>query len=101
MENNFQNNEKYAKVLKKVEDIKGFYTNLSSYILVNIGLLILNLTTSPNHLWFYWPLLGWGIGVAIHAANVFELMPFLGKDWEERQIKKFMDSETSKQTKFN
>lgn len=101
MENNFQNNDKYAKAVKKVEDIKGFYGNLASYIFVNIGLLVLNLTTSPNHLWFYWPLLGWGIGVVFHAANVFDLVPFLGKTWEEKQIKKIMDSETSQQTKFN
>jgi hypothetical protein len=32
---------------------------------------------------------GWGIGIAIHALHTFGI----GKDWEERQIKKYMDKE--------
>ena len=93
MENNNQNEERYFKAKKRVEEIKGFYGNLTAYIVVNIGLLVINLLTSPDHLWFYWPLIGWGIGVAIHGMKVFNYMPFLGKDWEEQKIKEFMDKE--------
>ena len=76
-----------------MEEIKGFYGNLVSYIVVNLGLLVLNLVTSPNHLWFYWPLLGWGIGVLIHGMKVFNCMPFLSKEWEEQKIREFMQKE--------
>jgi hypothetical protein len=95
MENNYQEEERYYIAKKRVEEIKGFYGNLVSYILVNIVLLIINLVTSPNHLWFFWPLLGWGIGVVFHCMKVFNYMPFLGKDWEEQKIKEFMDNEKS------
>ncbi|MBV8592993.1 MAG: 2TM domain-containing protein [Caulobacteraceae bacterium] len=27
--------------------------------------------TSPRVLWFYWPLLGWGIGLGAHAIDVY------------------------------
>ena len=27
--------------------------------------------TSPDRFWFYWPMIGWGIGLAIHAVSVF------------------------------
>jgi hypothetical protein len=68
-----------------------------------LGLLALNLWTSPNHLWFYWPLLGWGIGSDFHGLKVFNFMPFLGQDWEEQKIKEFMTrargSKGSKQIK--
>ncbi len=57
MENNYQEEERYFKAKKRVEEIKGFYGNLISYVAVNAGLLVLNLVTSPKHLWFYWPLL--------------------------------------------
>ena len=95
MENKYQEEERYYEAKKRVEEIKGFYGNLMSYIVVNIGLLILNLVTSPKYLWFFWPMLGWGIGVLFHGMKVFNFMPFLGEDWEEQKIKQFMDNEKS------
>lgn len=96
MERNYQNEERYQKAKKRVEAIKGFYGNLTAYIVVNIGLLVINLVTSPEHLWFFWPMLGWGVGVAFHGIRVYNYMPFLGKDWEERKMKEFMDKENER-----
>ena len=93
MENKYQEEERYIKAKKRVEEIKGFYGNLIAYIIVNIGLLVINLLTAPNYLWFFWPMLGWGIGVVFHGMKVFNYMPFIGKDWEEKKIKEFMDKE--------
>ncbi|CAM4121502.1 2TM domain-containing protein [Flavobacterium antarcticum] len=91
--------DRYLKAQKKVEDLKGFYGNLSSYILVNSGLIILNLVTSPGNLWFFYPLLGWGLGVALHAMSVFNYMPFLNRDWEENKIKELMHKEKTSRWK--
>ena len=93
MKNQYTEEERFFKAQKRVEEIKGFYGNLIAYIVVNIGLLVLNLMTSPNHLWFYWPLLWWGIGVFFHGMKVFNFMPFFSKDWEEKKIKEFMEKE--------
>lgn len=90
---------RYLKAQKKVDDLKGFYGNLSSYILVNSGLIILNLVTSPSNLWFFYPLLGWGLGVALHAMSVFNYMPFLNRDWEENKIRELMNKEKTDQWK--
>jgi hypothetical protein len=38
-----------------------FDKKLIIFILVNLMLFIINITTSPEHLWFIYPLLGWGI----------------------------------------
>ena len=84
---------RYERARKRVEDIKGFYTHLTVYVLVNLGLLTLNLLTSPNELWFYWPLLGWGIGVAAHAVSVFGPGLMWGPEWEERKIRELMDKD--------
>lgn len=89
----------YYKAQKKVEDIKGFYGNLMSYIVVIIGLAILNLLTSPSHLWFLYPAIGWGIGVAVHGMSVFNYMPFLGRDWEERKIQELLEKEKNRKWK--
>lgn len=93
MENIYQEEERYFKARKRVEEIKGFYGNLISFAVVNIGLLVINLTTSPKHLWFYWPLLWWGIGLVFHGLKVFRCMPYLGKDWEEQKIKELIKKE--------
>lgn len=50
--------------IEYVRDIKSFYTHALQYGVVMVGLLILNLLTSPDYLWVIWPALGWGIGVA-------------------------------------
>ncbi|MET3536913.1 2TM domain-containing protein [Chryseobacterium limigenitum] len=87
----FENKENlsYRKAERRVKELKGFYGNLTSYCLVIPFLLVLNLLTSPDHLWFYWPMLGWGMGLAAHGINVFGI----GKNWEEKKIKELMDED--------
>ncbi len=99
METNYNDEERYYFARKKVNDIKGFYGNLIAYVIFNGFFLILNLLTSPSHLWFYWPLLGWGVGVLFHGMKVFGYSPFFGKDWEERKIKEFMEKEKTNRFK--
>lgn len=49
----------------------GLIIHFVVYLLVNIGLAALNLTRNPQHLWFYWVAIGWGLGVIGHAAAYF------------------------------
>lgn len=82
-------NLSYERAHKCVKELKSFYSNLISYIIVNTFLIVLNFITSPNHLWFYWFLLGWGIGIVAHAVSTFGI----GKDWEEKKIKQLMEED--------
>lgn len=100
MEMNYNEDDKYLLAKKKVEKIKGFYGNLTAFLLVNVVLICINLYTSPNHLWFYWPLMWWGLGVVIHGLKTFEVLPCLGKDWEERKIKELMEKEKNNKNKW-
>jgi hypothetical protein len=93
MEQYSEEYEKYQRAKKQVDEIKGFYGNLVSYIVVNLFLMFINLRFSPEYLWFFWPMLGWGIGLLFHGMKVFNYTPFLGKDWEERKMKEFMNQE--------
>lgn len=54
------------------ERIKGLWIHLAVFIIVNAGLTTLNLLRNPNKLWFYWPLLGWGLGVLLHSAIFYQ-----------------------------
>ena len=82
---------KYQKALRRVRRMKGFYAHLVSYILVNLLLFLINIMTSPNILWFYWPLFGWGIGIVMHGLFVFGFGLWLGQEWEEKKIQEFME----------
>ena len=50
-----------------------FFIHLTAYALVNALLLGINLGTSTKHLWFKWPLMGWGVGILAHAVVTFFL----------------------------
>lgn len=76
------------EAIEYVRDIKSFYGHLIVYVIVTIGLTILNLVSNSSSLWFIWPALGWGIGVLAHAASTFEWFNPLGTNWEKRQIEK-------------
>ncbi|MBL7886194.1 MAG: 2TM domain-containing protein [Flavobacterium sp.] len=93
--------ERYYQAKKQVEEIKGFYGHLISFVIVNIGLLVLNLLTSPKHLWFFWPMLGWGIGLFFHGIKVFNFSPFFNKEWEERKIREYMERENQSKNKWD
>ncbi|MGV3696565.1 2TM domain-containing protein [Flavobacterium sp.] len=93
MENYNEEYERYQRAKKHVEEIRGFYANLIAYFVVNIFLMYINLRYSPQYLWFLWSAGGWGIGLLFHAMKLFNFAPFLGKDWEERKLKEFMEEE--------
>ena len=58
-------------VFKEVRKLRGFYLHLMKYVIVNLGLLAINLILSPRTLWFYWVMLGWGLGLLLHGAGVW------------------------------
>ena len=88
------NDEKYERAKKRVEELKRFYRNLVTYTVINIILIIINLVTNPQHLWFYWVTIFWGAAILLHASKVFVFKgKFLGREWEERKIKEIMEEE--------
>ena len=82
---------KYQRAKKRVEAIRGFYIHLGVYIVVNLLLFLINMTASPDSLWFFWPLLGWGIAIVAHAFSVFGFGRLFGADWEEKKIREVME----------
>ena len=86
----------YEKAAKRVEELKGFYGNLISYSIFIPFLFLINWKTSPNYWWAFWPMLGWGIGVISHGIKTFGI----SSDWEERQIRKYMQKEEENAKKW-
>jgi hypothetical protein len=87
--------EKYRIAKKRVEEIKGFYGHLFSYVGVNVVLLVIDLVTGGG-LWFYWVSVFWGIGLFWHALGIFVFGKFTGSSWEKKKIEEIMDGMNSK-----
>ena len=79
----------YLQAKKRVNQLRGFYGNFAAYCFGMPFLVFINLSTSPNYHWFWWPVLGGGISLLVHALLVFGI----GKDWENRKIRELMERE--------
>jgi hypothetical protein len=57
---------------------------------INTGLFLINWLTrgGDGGWWFYWPLLGWGVGVAIHVVVTF--VPVFAPEWAERRAERML-----------
>ncbi len=111
--------ERYLKAQKKVENIKKFYSHLKVYLVVNIILMFLAYKAmdfvgrdafhDQGFIdWYLWNIIGtpvlWGVGLLAHALYVFRFQskplkmpkPKFLKDWEQRQISKYIEEEEFK-----
>ena len=87
---------KYQEAAKRVKKIKGFYTHLTVYIVVNTMIIIVNVQNLDEGESFFKfktfsTALFWGIGLAAHGLSVFLPSLIMGKDWEEKKIKELME----------
>jgi hypothetical protein len=74
----------------QVRRIRGFYQHALIFIAVNAGLVVFNLLSPTPRLWFHWPLLGWGIWLALHGVITLSRGRWFGREWEERKVRELM-----------
>jgi len=55
---------------RRVKLKMGFYIHAGIYVLVSLGLLLIN-GVAGGRPWALWPLAGWGLGLAIHGIVTF------------------------------
>lgn len=93
-----RNEIKYLEAKKRVKKLKGFYIHFTIYVLVNLLIVLINYQDlKPGESYFKYEnfitLFFWGIGLLAHAMSVFVPQFVLGKNWEEKKIRKLMDKE--------
>jgi hypothetical protein len=64
---------------------KEFWEHLASYIIVNAGLLSFDLWNDGRLSWAFWPIVGWGIGLAFHAWGTF----YSGSEDYEKELERW------------
>jgi hypothetical protein len=98
METNYKETISYQAAQKRVKDIKGFYTHLVIYLIINIAIFVINTNDEGfieglSEIRNYATIFFWGIGLFAHWASVFGPQFLFGKKWEERKIKELMDKD--------
>ena len=63
----------YAKARERATAKYRFFVHAGIYVAVMVLLVFINLVTSPQAIWFVWPLIGWGFAVVLHGVRVFLL----------------------------
>ena len=79
--------EEYKKAYREVvseEEKRDFLVHLVVYVLVNAMLIAINFIYSPEAIWFFYPLIGWGIGISIHYLSG---VCWIQKELEEKEAK--------------
>ena len=64
--------EEYKKAhrdVRKEKEKRGFIIHLVVYFVVNVGLIACNLVYTPQYIWFFWPLIFWGLGLICHYID--------------------------------
>lgn len=98
MDYNTEKQNRYLRAKERVAEIKKFYTGLIGYVIVISMLGALNYYVNEwRYMWFLWAAFGWGIGLVFQAAKAYQWSPFMGKNWEERKLKEFMEEEDKQQ----
>ncbi len=83
----------YREARLRVLALKFYYIHLVAYLAVNALLIAINFLTTPTVWWWYFPLLGWGIGLGIHTLSILGWGKTIGWKWEKKKIREFVNKQ--------
>ena len=63
------------RATERLKSKREFRTHLVMYVLVNAMLVVIWAVTDSGFFWPIFPIVGWGIGLALHAWSIFGSNP--------------------------
>ena len=66
------------------------YTILGIYVVLSLMWFAIDMADGTENLWFYWPMLGTGVVVAITSVVLVGVGGLFGAEWEQRQIDRYV-----------
>jgi two-component system, LytTR family, sensor kinase len=79
-----------AEARRWVRRVRIFYTVLGIYGALSVMWFLIDMSDGTENIWFYWPMLGTGIAVAIAGVTLGGLGGLFAVDWERRQVERYV-----------
>lgn len=67
-----------------------FYTIVGIYLCLSLMWFAIDLLDDSSGYWFYWPMLGTGLGVLVTGVVLGGVGGLFGRDWERRQVQRYL-----------
>jgi hypothetical protein len=83
-------NDALAEARRYVRRKRIFYMVLGIWIALSLMWFVIDMTDDSSSVWFYWPMLGTGIAVAITGIVLLGIRGLFGANWERREIDKYL-----------
>ena len=81
--------ERREAAVKRVKAKRDFRIHLAVYVVVNSFLVVIWALSGAGYFWPIWAIVGWGIGLAFNAWNVYFEKPI-----SEEEIRREMDKDS-------
>jgi hypothetical protein len=78
-----------------------FFTVLVVYLALCVLWFAIDMLTGTGDLWFYWPVLGAGVIVAVIGIAMFGVGGLFPADWERRQVDRYLERGRSQENDGN
>jgi len=66
------------------------YTIIGVYAVLSLMWFAIDMADGTESLWFYWPMLGTGVIVAISGVVLLGMGGLFGTEWEQQQIDRYV-----------
>jgi hypothetical protein len=84
------NDEALEDARRHVRRKRIFYIVLGVWVALCVMWFVIDLTDDSSSWWFYWPVFGSGIAVALTGIVLLGIGGLFGADWERREIDKYL-----------
>ena len=79
-----------AEAQRWVRRLRVLYTILGIYAVFSLMWFAIDMADGTESLWFYWPMLGTGLAVAVTAIVLVGIGGLFGADWENRKVERYL-----------
>ncbi len=72
--------ERRAAAFERLQNRRSFVGHVAVYVVVNTMLVVVWAASGAGYFWPIWPIVGWGVGLALNAWSIYGRKPITEED---------------------